>query len=146
MPKMTVERSVEIRKALKHWVEPDRVKKFALEVLDGFDALLDEREKLMTTLEDMTPGGSEFVGDPFSCLEHLKGRGRTPIEQAKTIKALREANEGLEKALREIVGEVKSTTGFLRRMPKHSGVDECRSSMERSEVLADAVLTPKGET
>lgn len=140
MPKMNDERFERIKVIIEKL--GGQAKAYEIELVKALEYERDRWAKLAADLEELTPGGSEFHGEPFKCVEHLKGHHKTLVEQAKRIKRLEERNETLKWALREIGVDVQSTAGFLRRMPESGWVGECLGMMERSEGLAKSMLSP----
>lgn len=55
-------------------------------------AAQDENKRIVRALEDITPGGSEFVDDANNCIDYIKQRLATIPEMRRTIARLNKAN------------------------------------------------------
>lgn len=73
--------------ALQHGGPVDKLRSCA----DGWEADRKDNAALRERLLALTPGGSEFVGDPMRCLEFVEDRMATFMKVAAANAALREA-------------------------------------------------------
>jgi hypothetical protein len=108
-------------------------------------------------LEDLTPGGSEFAGDPKRCAQFVRERLATNIE---FVKAARLAERERDEARREVERLSRQTETlraaikhFRENAGRHPGLDHvtadykpcrrCEESYMHEEEVLDSALEPR---
>jgi hypothetical protein len=78
-------------------------------------ALVMDRDRYDLALQSLTPGGSEFVHDPWKCVDTVRalrlGDHDAMIRFSKEAAALRAERDELVKALREVDGYARAEDG-----------------------------------
>lgn len=92
-------------------------------------------EELIRMIESLTPGGSEFVNDPFYCIEYIKNRTR---EIPKIILPFKRENERIKKVNDELASIVKQTLFMFSNEANYpEGTVGYRIAKEAEKALAN---------
>lgn len=87
----------------------EEVEAFKEELIQENQRLLKEIVTMNRLLEDLTPGGSEFVNDPQRCAEFIRDQQKSI---AKVIKPLKFEIASLKEALEKLDASVKNIDNY----------------------------------
>ena len=91
--------------------------------IEGDNRALKNREsELEALLYGLTPGGSEFVGDPEACAAFAAGQGKRAVE------AIRKRNEA-EARVRELEEQAAADAGVIEAASEYVRADEYARGM-----------------
>lgn len=130
--------------ATGRWLTADEmIHEWAQRAAD-FDAIEEERDELraenariVTELEKLTPGGSEFHNSPNNCLEWIKSRLIVQGALVAERNRLRAENARLDQAMADTAAQLVEATERAQEAEYEASMlaDECRALNEQLERL-----------